>query len=176
MAIYIPTTMLTPQYTVVGSVAAVVSTKKGPGHIPPIPHPIPKQNAPNISFQSTGEFLGSKTLHPFKLVPLFLITLNVIKLTIRPQPKTNNSAGFQELFIWRKWRMLDLRDMPEIINPPANKNPTIKTTILSNSPPPKITPAMGKAIPRIKVMLAVRLWSIVVAAGVAGLPESGPKP
>lgn len=78
----------------IGIVKTGKSTKNGPGHNPPIPHPKPKQNAPPTSCKSITLFLGSNTLFPFKLIYFFLIIVKVIVLTNNPHPSTNNRDGF----------------------------------------------------------------------------------
>ena len=57
----IPMIIPTPQQTWMGKVETENKTRKGPGHNPPMPHPNPKQKAPNTSLKSTFWFFGSNT-------------------------------------------------------------------------------------------------------------------
>lgn len=52
----IPMAREVPQSTCISVVATAKRTKKGPGHIPPMPHPNPKQKAPKSNCLSTMLF------------------------------------------------------------------------------------------------------------------------
>lgn len=144
------------------------STKKGPGHNPPIPHPSPKQNAPPISWASMILFLGSNTLFPFKLTYLFRMMVKVTVFTKSPQLSTNRRAGFQDWLSCKNCKIFILLDMPDTMRPTAKITPVMNTINWSLSWDAVLNwskyflattkPIIGKAKPTMSIQIDDTVW------------------
>lgn len=158
-----------PHISWMGTVKTAQRHRKGPGQRPLIPHPRPKQKAPETNWKSTLALVGSKTGFPNKLYSLFLMHVKVKTFINNPNPRTNINSGFQFSLICRNWRIFYRRVIPDAIKPMAKSMPTTKTTTwsfsCSQASNPLILlfamkkPKMGRRIPMTITTIALAWWS-----------------
>lgn len=111
----------------------------GPGQIPPIPQPKPKQALPRINGISIVVLFGSNSYPPkkgcfLKLIIIYLTLRIYVKkmILIRiPHPKTNKREGFHPSPISRNDIMLTLRIIPATRRPIPKRTPTTNVIIWS---------------------------------------------
>lgn len=136
--IFIPKIKAPPQNRGILRLFKGISSRKGPGHNPPIPQPSPNKNDPIISFQSieccgsdkslskSGFFLNKDIIY----MP-FLIKENTKRLIKTPDISTTNKLGSQSLLSSKNPYIFYLLDIPASIKPNPKIVPIKKyTTVL----------------------------------------------